>query len=702
MRLTLRTLLAYLDDALDPNDTRVIGQKVTESAAAQELIERVRRVTRRRRLTTPDLTAPTEPASDPNTVAEYLDNILPSDEVAEFERVCLESDVHLAEVAACHQILSLILTEPAEVPPTAYRRMYEVFRGREVLPGRRPPSFAAAEPAPPEIRTDSLDEILLMGQRIGQQGSRGNWLATALALLLLLALGTSLYLAHSTGKPSRSPELGKTPVPLATEPGQAAAPKLQQAAQEPASPLPAPSERVWDLPLGLHLQLAGTLATRPAYPDGLFLALGEIQPHAAVPAQPPERPAPAVQVPRAQPPEKGPEVLARYPASSFKEALTLRQIAPDSFVLLTPDAPVYAGDTLVTLPGYRGVLEVEGRHRLELTGNLPEMSLNNLLDTSVTLHQASEQFLDVTVHRGRVVISRRPEKELDIRLRCAGQEWQIKLIQPTSRIGVETIRSVDRRQRTRWIPAVRFAVLTSGGEVLVKRTHKHERIAPGYLIPWDSSLPAEPAPPLELREPVTWILQPLRAPDEIRSTLAAFHRRIVDKLTSKGQPLFPAEKETGWLRIALEEAITQGKPLERRQALFSSACIGHLRPLIEAFDSPRIEVRMDAIVSLWYFLALREDNDRPLREALARADYSSDEIGLLLELLRGFPEADPTVYDWLLRQMNHDRLIVRELAFLNLRFLVPPGQKLPAYDPTAAAEQRARAIETLRDRLVGK
>ena len=48
MRLTLRTLLAYLDDALDPAQAKVIGQKLAESPSALELVERIRKVTRRR------------------------------------------------------------------------------------------------------------------------------------------------------------------------------------------------------------------------------------------------------------------------------------------------------------------------------------------------------------------------------------------------------------------------------------------------------------------------------------------------------------------------------------------------------------------------------------------------------------------------------------------------------------------------------
>lgn len=123
MRLTLRTLLAYLDDILSPADTATIGQKIQESPMAQVLVSRIREVMRRRRLTSPEVFGP-EMGIDPNIVSQYLDNTLPPERYADVERVLLASDEMLAEAAACHQVLALILGEPAELPLASRERLY--------------------------------------------------------------------------------------------------------------------------------------------------------------------------------------------------------------------------------------------------------------------------------------------------------------------------------------------------------------------------------------------------------------------------------------------------------------------------------------------------------------------------------------------------------------------------------------------------
>ena len=145
MRLTLRTLLAWLDDTLKPTEVREIGQHVAGSPFAQELSERIHRVTRQRRLSVPSRSGPE--GTDPNQVAAYLDNDLDPEAVAEFEKKCLTSDVNLAEVASVHQILSL-LGQKVKVPAEARTRMYQLVKGRETVHTKRQESTEPPEPEP--------------------------------------------------------------------------------------------------------------------------------------------------------------------------------------------------------------------------------------------------------------------------------------------------------------------------------------------------------------------------------------------------------------------------------------------------------------------------------------------------------------------------------------------------------------------------
>jgi len=125
MRLTLRTLLAYIDNTLDPQDAEILKSKVAESGFATQMVQRIRSL-----LLQSDLPAPSPlargPVEEANVICEYLDSTLPVEQVAEVERACLDSDPHLAEAAACHQILTMVLENPASVPVVLRDRIYQL------------------------------------------------------------------------------------------------------------------------------------------------------------------------------------------------------------------------------------------------------------------------------------------------------------------------------------------------------------------------------------------------------------------------------------------------------------------------------------------------------------------------------------------------------------------------------------------------
>jgi len=412
MRLTLRYLLAYIDDhlltqgatrILQPEEFEAVGKKVQDSDYAKSLMQRIRDVVRRVRLGAP---SETERATglDPNTVAEYLDNTLPDTRVPDFEKVCLESDVHLAEVACCHQILAMVVTEAAEVPDDTRERIYQLPTAlatqteEEEAWGTGETASEAEEEAeaeaerPPErhakrsARQSRIPEYLRAGRGIGVWGRV--FIAVGVLVLIVLAafwmsglgdgdnLLARLLSWRETDVGDESPsDTSAAPEPAAG-PGESSpsitpppAPKGREGepGNLPSSPEPERSsgEAGGATKMSAETGTTSGAATQPPIgqapgnaaktPEGAPVEPGKSpQPTAIAPARPP-----------AEPSQPSGEEMVGLVASTRQLVLRLNAKS-HVWQRLADETPVYAGDRLLALPAFRPQLVLAGRVTLEL------------------------------------------------------------------------------------------------------------------------------------------------------------------------------------------------------------------------------------------------------------------------------------------------------------------------------------------------
>jgi hypothetical protein len=466
VRLTLRTLLAYLDDTLEPAQAKLIGQKVAESDTARELIERIKQVTRRRRLAAPPTAGPGGNI-DPNTIAEYLDNEVTPEQSAEVEQVCLASDVHLAEVAACHQILTLVLGEPALVPPTAKQRMYTLVKGKEAIQSRKAPkSNMNSEEA--ALQESSETDLTL---RLGLPPFRMNadmkqrlflWGGGILAALLLVVAMWQLLGSNRDGD-----ELPPSP-PVAVNAGKEDEEKARleqektakakknladKIAREKEAKLKEAKERAdkdkavaekkkqafdkfMDVARSARkdkkiddaiIALESALEIRPGDKEAMEeleqLRQAQTQPtfqpvFLDIPAAPPSQEETIAGI-YVAPPENAPSVLLQ----------DFGKTAPEWKRIDLKNSDVVTARPLVSLPGFRSAVDIPGGLKLTLWGIVPELwpSSNpvalRLFESFVILHRPAttangKADLDLTLRRGRITLATtRGDRPTRIRLR---------------------------------------------------------------------------------------------------------------------------------------------------------------------------------------------------------------------------------------------------------------------------------------------
>jgi hypothetical protein len=730
MRLTLRTLLAWLDTVLPPPDQKNLGEKVAASPVAPQLIARIRDVVER-----PVLAAPRPEgrglADDANSVAEYLDNTLASDQLAAFERVCIESDVHLAEVAACHGILAEIARDPLAVGPldTASRRrllgaiQHQLQEQAGVVANG--PRAAAGSPAWPATSggTD-CDTVLGTAPVVRPPAAQRRraplaaWLSALIAIVLLVALGgllgwslgrdrgrkTAARAAEAPVKPAVVPAAGP-PAPVAPHrepsvepapmPADAAPPRAPPAG-EPAGPPPVeesaapPPDDTPAAPVPTPDPLPAAPPEQPRVPQGDAMAI-------AAPAAPVEQPS-------APPPPVGVRLDVGDGAGDQAgfvsgAALLLHKAAAEppvhglsGWAAFSQNAPLDSREDLIAPPYCRPEVSVGG------------VTIRLEPNTRAVIGRDADESPRLEVVFGRAVVrSSAARPRLGI---TAGGLVGVVTEGLRGPVGVEVTLDRDAGSDPATAPArVRSMVATTTAGIAWMQSRPdgspveqplHGIPAQGLLekgsrLAWDSRDPGAVAVQAR-RDPPEWLAGPPR-PDRQEEEAA---RALAAKAAVE-----PLEK-------GLRELADDRRAENRVAAVATLALVGDYEELVAALSAESASSKLQdgqwtRLVDMTLPLALSRGANAAAR--LARAFESRGPAGKGAEafaLARGFDDqalaagGDAT----LVAALDAPELVLRRLAIRGLVEIVEPAEADRArYRPDRSKELRRESVNWWRRQL---
>jgi hypothetical protein len=695
MRLTLRTLLAYLDDTLEPAQAKVIGQKVAESDTAQELIARIKQVTRRRRLANPAASVTTN--IDPNTLAEYLENVLDNEQLDKVEQICLASDANLAELATCHQILTQLQVEQSLVPPTSRQRMYGLVKGREAIPFRKPPQRREVEPEEHFVESREEDETLRLGLPLLRR--HGGWAQTlalvggGLALVALLALailqvlhvpaaptGRDTAVAHNKEKEDKKAAVPKEQVapPQGNDKGtEGKVPSVPKEKTEEEKPDAKKNTTEVEKPDPNKEKTEKTLVTKAAdeTPSDVRLPLGNFRP--------PEPPATSM-------------LLQQRDRQWQRLALNKRE--------------VFTAEPLLSLPGYRSTVELPGGPRLTLWGHLPELfpETAQIRESKVVLHASKRFDLDLTLMRGRILVTNtKPAGSAVVRVRFANptnpdhkEIWDITLQDKGTEVLLERSGVLppdgkfrrNPKDRDRLGPPTFVALVVREGQIRLKVddvSYSMEKPPGPALYLWGSVPGPGPGPHKMDRLPDPFLDNP------------AFPKKYDAKVRAGMEEALRSFADTFTVRIdaALRDAAGAPDSNRRKLAVNSLGALDDVDALLERLaDEKHPDVRVAALDALRFWLADGRDHDLTLYARAAKR-FSERQADILLPLLlfNYSPKemGRPDTYQDLIDLLINPNVAIRQVAAWHLYQVAPAGQKI-AYDPAGDRAQLARAQQEWR------
>jgi len=696
MRLTLRTLLAYLDDTLEPAEASEIGQRVASNPAAQELIERIRKSIRRRSLAVPSSTK-TGDYQDPNIVAQYLSDKLPSEALAEFEQYCQEHDELLAEVAACHQALSLLAAEQIRIPPATRRRMYDLAPHPLSLPNRKPgrtqPVVATIDTERPadDSRADAA-YLMGLGMMSRQERGRMRWLRWAVAGGLAV-LGVAA-LTQVWPEPLRTSKLETRTV--AGGPATVNRPEeILPGAPAPNAPLqPSVVRETQD---GNGTETGRLMAPLPREHNPILT-----KPTPTLPAEPATVP----------PPSREFAVIGQFESPANNPLIVLRQDLPEpSFQRLPEDGMTFiSGRVHLLPPGYKAVLRLDGGLQQEAWANTFDLSpLSPVQECRWVnhLYRPGQQAAEITIEQGRFYFSSKRAGPAAVRLRIGELVWDVRLPDEKAELAVEVSRRLEPGPGQ---PQVRLAaaLVALRGELELRRAGQEpEILKTGQERFWTSNNP-DTAPVASTNRDTTYWSKYPTSPDGERA------KEVYELLSETAKNLL----ESGNLRALAREYLSRKTNLPARKdvvrqeyALDLFASLEDLEALTDALNDPaRLWVRKRAYVALRRAFATNPANVASFRDVLLnKTGLKEDKAELMLVYLRDLSREERTNPQILNGLLNTISLVeggtigLRESALQQLLMMLPPSEpkysEYAIFDVASPLEARAAQIQLWRKKI---
>jgi hypothetical protein len=686
MRLTVRTLLAWIDEVLGPAEHGELAGKVASSPVARPLIERIRSA-----VESPALPAPPPAgrglADDPNTAAEFLDNVLDGDRLAAFERVCIDSDLHLADVASAHRVLAELHRDPAAL------ELFEATSGRAALGAAR---MAGGVPT---IETGTPRRGVPVREAPAASRRRGTpwwaWLSAAVALLLVVALG-GVLLSLTGGRGDRPREaasaVAEKPVPqVEPPPAEVAAPEEPPAATAlpAAPPLPAAAPRAVESAVVVPPE------PRDPVPPAVAAALPPVAPASPPAARTvPHGEAMAIGGGAAEPPAVPPAADPSAPAAGEHPSATVDGPAAFRLVegaVVLPAADAGAWRSMVSSGAIDAAVD-----RLELLAPAGVYPLLMVDGVAIRLHPGTRAIVSrrdqaapaIEIVHGRAVIAADGGDSWPM-VKAGGLHGELGLI-PGQPAGVEVAFARPRGSGP-GIPGLSRAAIVSAGSALVWRKAP-ATVAPQQLvgIPAEVLIPAATALRWDALDPATARPEPCPAPAWMVEAVVADRvgrEAAVDLVATL------AEAPPGAAVDVLRRLAADGLPETRSHAAATLAFLGEPAELVDLLcdEPPRglREAQWAALEEATVPVVLSRGG--PVAEALLAAFQERAPQGAGAAALAAGSSNEPGVdAATLVEGLDADAIVVRRYSIRRLRDLAAAVGQMPADDYLADRAAAAR------------